>query len=268
MPLTNKIVRINAQEKASKQSKKLATAGKSSLNIIDMQFKAAALQKAIFNSANFLSIATDTRGVIQIFNVGAQQMLGYSVADVVNTLTLTDITAPQEAIARTKLLSIELNTPIASDFEAMVFKASRGIEDIYEHTYIRKDGSCFPAVVSITALRNTNNKIIGYLLIAANDTERESKKSKLLLGDAALKAIAEGVVVTDADGFTIYANEAFLKITGYAQEELIGKNLSLLQGRLTDIREIEKIRRTLIIGSNYTGDILNYKKDGHSLPEY
>src|SRR5664279_2256204 len=116
--------------------------------------KAGALQNAIFNSANFSSIATDEKGVIQLFNVGAERMLGYEAIEVVDKITPADISDPQEVIARGKALSIELATPITSSFEALVAKASRGIEDIYELTYIRKNGSRFPAVVSITALRD------------------------------------------------------------------------------------------------------------------
>src|SRR5450631_3716547 len=127
--------------------------------------EAGALQSAIFNSANFSSIATDEKGVIQIFNVGAEHMLGYAAIEVMNKITPADISDPQELIARAKALSVELETPITPGFEALVFKASRGIEDIYELTYIRKDGSRFPAVVSVTALRDAQDVIIGYLLI-------------------------------------------------------------------------------------------------------
>ena len=112
------------------------------------------MQDAIFNSANFSSIATDEKGVIQLFNVGAERMLGYTAVDVVDKITPVDISDSQEVIARAKALSIELGTTIAPGFDALVFKASRGIEDIYELTYIRKDGSRFPAVVSVTALRD------------------------------------------------------------------------------------------------------------------
>jgi PAS domain S-box-containing protein len=79
--------------------------------------KAGALQSAIFNSANFSSIATDANGVIQIFNVGAERMLGYAAADVVNRITPADISDPQEVIARAKALSVELETPITPGFE-------------------------------------------------------------------------------------------------------------------------------------------------------
>src|ERR1019366_9404819 len=135
--------------------------------------KAGAQQRAIFNSANFSSIATDAKGVIQIFNVGAERMLGYTAAEVMNKITPADISDPQEVIARAEELSLELGTPITPGFEALVFKASRGIEDIYELTYIRKDGSRFPAVVSVTALRDAQNTIIGYLLIGTDNTARK-----------------------------------------------------------------------------------------------
>ncbi|HVA12050.1 MAG TPA: PAS domain-containing sensor histidine kinase [Stellaceae bacterium] len=148
----------------------------------EVLLKAGALQKAIFNSANFSSIATDANGVIQIFNVGAERMLGYAADEVVNKITPADISDPQEVVARAKALSVELDTPIAPGFDALVFKASRGIEDIYELTYIRKDGSRFAAVVSVTALRDAQEAIIGYLLIGTDNTARkrvEAEQKKL-----------------------------------------------------------------------------------------
>src|SRR4051812_26139696 len=135
--------------------------------------KTGALQNAIFNSANFSSIATDEKGVIQLFNVGAERMLGYTAHEVVKKKTPADISDPQEVIARAGALSAELGTPITPGFEALVFKASRGIEDIYELTYIRKDGSRFPAVVSVTALRDAQDAIIGYLLIGTDNSARK-----------------------------------------------------------------------------------------------
>ncbi len=147
----------------------------------DLQ-QTGALQSAIFNSVNFSSIATDAKGVIQIFNVGAERMLGYTAAEVTNKMTPADISDPREIVARSQALSAELGTSIAPGFEALVFKASRAIEDIYELTYIRKDGTRFPAVVSVTALRDSQRSIIGYLLIGTDNTARqqvEDERKKL-----------------------------------------------------------------------------------------
>ncbi len=135
-------------------------------------FKAGALQRAILESPNFSSIATDARGVIQVFNVGAERMLGYQASEVVDRVTPADLSDPLEIVARAKALSLELGTPIAPGFEALVFKASRGIEDIYELTAIRKDGSRLATVVSVTALRDAEESLIGYLLIATDNTAR------------------------------------------------------------------------------------------------
>jgi PAS domain S-box-containing protein len=195
--------------------------------------KAGALQKAIFNSANFSSIATDAKGVIQIFNVGAERMLGYAAADVMNKITPADISDPQEVIARAKELSVELATPITPGFEALVFKASRGIEDIYELTYIRKDGSRFPAVVSVTALRDAQNAIIGYLLIGTDNTARKQVEAEQQVLDQRLRdqqfytrslfeSSIDAIMTTNPAGIITDVNKEMETLTGCTRDELIG----------------------------------------------
>jgi PAS domain S-box-containing protein len=189
--------------------------------------KAGALQSAIFNSANFSSIATDANGVIQIFNVGAERMLGYAAADVVNKITPANISDPQEVIARAQVLSTELETPIAPGFEALVFKASRGIEDNYELTYIRKDGSRFPAVVSVTALRDAQGEIIGYLLIGTDNTARKQAEDALLKAGALQSAIFNSAnfssIATDAKGVIQIFNVGAERMLGYAAADVMNK---------------------------------------------
>ncbi|MDX6557821.1 MAG: hypothetical protein QOF72_870 [Blastocatellia bacterium] len=189
--------------------------------------KAGALQSAIFNSANFSSIATDAKGVIQIFNVGAERMLGYTAAEVMNKITPADISDPQEVIARAKELSVELGTPITPGFEALVFKASRGIEDIYELTYIRKDGSRFPAVVSVTALRDAQEAIIGYLLIGTDNTARKHAEEALLKAGALQSAIFNSAnfssIATDAKGVIQIFNVGAERMLGYTADEVMNK---------------------------------------------
>ena len=186
------------------------------------------MQSAIFNSANFSSIATDAKGVIQIFNVGAERMLGYTAAEVVNKITPADISDPEEVVARAKTLSIELGTPITPGFEALVFKASREIEDIYELTYIRKDGSRFPAVVSVTALRDDQNAIIGYLLIGTDNTARKQAEEALLKAGALQSAIFNSAnfssIATDAKGVIQIFNVGAERMLGYTAAEVMNKN--------------------------------------------
>jgi PAS domain S-box-containing protein len=195
--------------------------------------KAGALQSAIFNSANFSSIATDEKGVIQIFNVGAERMLGYAAAEVMNKITPADISDPQEVITRAKALSAELGTPITPGFEALVFKASRGIEDIYELTYIRKDGSRFPAIVSVTALRDAQGGIIGYLLIGTDNTARKQVEAERMLLDqrvrdqqfytrSLIESNIDALITTDPRGIITDVNKQMEALTGCTRDELIG----------------------------------------------
>ena len=210
--------------------------------------QAGALQSAIFNSANFSSIATDAKGVIQIFNVGAEKMLGYTAVEVMNRITPAEISDPQEVVARATELSVELGTPITPGFEALVFKASRGIEDIYELTYIRKDGSRFPAVVSVTALRDDQEEIIGYLLIGTDNTARkqveaerqhlldiqEATNKQLKLANLTLQiseekfavtinSIGDAVIATDAEARVTLLNPLAEQLTGWTQAQAAGR---------------------------------------------
>jgi len=195
--------------------------------------KTGALQNAIFNSANFSSIATDEKGVIQIFNVGAERMLGYAAADVVNKITPADISDPLEEIARAVALSAELATTITPGFQALVFKASRGIEDIYELTYIRKDGSRFPAIVSVTALRDDQGAIIGYLLIGTDNSARKQVEAEQMKLDQRLRdqqfytrslieSNIDALMTTDPAGIITDVNKQMEALTGCTRDELIG----------------------------------------------
>ncbi len=150
-------------------------------------------------------------------------------------------------IARAEALSIELGTPITPGFEALVFKASRGIEDIYELTYIRKDGSRFPAVVSVTALRDEQNAIIGYLLIGTDNTARKQveaerqhlieiqeetnkqlQKANVTLRDSeeklavTLNSIGDAVITTDTQARVTLLNPLAEKLTGWTMAQAGG----------------------------------------------
>jgi PAS domain S-box-containing protein len=150
-----------------------------------------------------------------------------------NKITPADISDPQEVTARAKALSDELSTRIAPGFEALVFKASHGIEDIYELTYIRKDGSRFPAVVSVTALREAQNTIIGYLLIGTDNTARkqievEQKKFDQHLRDqqfytrSLIESNIDALMATDPSGIITDVNHQMESLTNGTRHELIG----------------------------------------------
>ena len=233
--------------------------------------RTGALQSAIFNSANFSSIATDAKGVIQIFNVGAERMLGYTAVEVMNRITPADISDPQEVIARARALSVELDTPIMPGFEALVFKASRGIEDIYELTYIRKDGSRLPAVVSVTALRDAQDDIIGYLLIGTDNTARKQVEEERKTLDQRLRdqqfytrslieSNIDALMATDPRGIITDVNKQMEALTRCTRDELIG---SPFKNHFTDPARAEAgIKRVLTEGKVTNYELTACARDG------
>ena len=230
--------------------------------------KTGILQNAILNSANFSNIATDAAGVIQIFNIGAERMLGYAAADVINKLTPADISDPEELVVRAKALSIELGTPIRPGFEALVFKASRGIEDIYELTYIRRDGSRFPAMLSVTALRDEQNAIIGYLLIGTDNTARHNAEEKLSQTETSFRLMVDSVtdfalVMLDSQGLVVNWNSGAQRIKGYRAEEILGQHFSRFYPRAdiddgTPQRDLDTVRTE----GHYEYEGWRVRKDG------
>jgi len=241
--------------------------------------KMEVLQSAIFNSANFSCVATDARGVIQLFNVGAECMLGYSSAEVVNRITPADLSDPQEVIARAQTLSVELGINIAPGFEALVFKASRGIEDVYELTQARKNGSRFPAVVSVTSLRDAAGEIIGYLLIGTDITARKKAEAALVESlrraedqlNASFKEINDlktaqdehGIVaVTDPKGKITYVNDKFCALSQFPRGELLGQDHRIINSGNHSKEFIGSLWETISAGRVWKGEIKNKAKDG------
>lgn len=132
-----------------------------------------AMRQAILDSANFTIIATDTEGVISVFNEGAQRMLGYTREEMVGKLTPAVLHVPDEVVARSKVLSAELGQEVEPGFDVFVIKTREGMPDENEWTYVRKDGSTFPVLLSVTALFDEVGEIYGYLGIGHDITERK-----------------------------------------------------------------------------------------------
>lgn len=230
--------------------------------------RANELQSAIFNSAHFSSIATDANGVIQIFNVGAEQMLGYSAAEVINKITPADISETQQVIARAEALSIELGTSISVGFETLIYKASRGIDDVYELSFICKDRSHFPATVSVSALRDEQDLIIGYLLIATNNAALEqAAKVRLQLAASVFTHAAEGIAITDTDGIIIDVNDTFIDITSYNREECLGQIWHMFSSNKQSSAFYANIWETLLEKGLWIGEVWNRRKNGELYAE-
>jgi PAS domain S-box-containing protein len=168
-------------------------------------------------------------------------------------------------------LSLELDAAISPGFEALVFKASRGIEDIYELTYIRKDGSRFPAIVSVTALRDVQDSIIGYLLIGTDNTARKQVEEEQALLDQSLRdqqfytrslieSNIDALMTTDPRGIISDVNHQMESLTGCTRDELIG---APFKNYFTDQKRAEAgIKRVLREGKVTNYELTVLARDG------
>lgn len=226
------------------------------------------LQQAILNSTDYSIIATDPTGLIHTFNVAAQRMLGYTADEVVNKANPGLIHDPTEVEQRAFALSLEMGRPITPGFEVFVAKASQGINTEEEWTYIRKDGSRVPVLLSVTALHDHHGQITGFLGIAKDITQHKQADQKLrrtlqelsdfkyALDEAAI------VTITDAKGIITYANEQFCQISKYARDELIGNTHSLLKSGYHSSEFFQEMWTTINSGETWRGEIQNRAKDG------
>ena len=242
--------------------------GRAKVRVDELIVKSGALQQAILNSANFSVIATDEKGIVQLFNAGAELMLGYEAADVVDRITPAEISDPHELRVRAMALSKEHGAAITPGFEALIFKAARGIEDIYELTYIRKDKSRFPAIVSVTALRTDQGPIIGYLLIATDNTVRKDVEDKRLWAEESFQLMVESVtdcaiIMLDQAGRVKSWNAGAQRIQGYDAKEIIGQhNSRFFSNEDIDINKPERALREAESAGRSEDNGWRVRKDG------
>ncbi|CAD5978318.1 Autoinducer 2 sensor kinase/phosphatase LuxQ [Planktothrix agardhii] len=226
------------------------------------------LQKAILDAADYSIISTDLQGVIQTFNAGAEKMLGYRAEEVIGKVTLARIHDRKELKIYAEILSQELNRPIEQSFEVFIALCKGGIINDQEWIYIRKDGSDFPVSLSINALKDINQQIIGFLAIAKDISQRkqvELERQKLLQELSAFKQGLDQsaiVSITDTKGVIIYVNDRFCEISGYSRDELIGKTHRLINSGYHPSDFFKQLWRTIIQGKVWRGEICNRTRKG------
>jgi PAS domain S-box-containing protein len=180
------------------------------------------LQNAILNSANYTIISTETDGTIKTFNLAAQQLLGYSLEEVVGKVTPAIIHDPLEIVKRAEVLSQELEVKINPGIEVFMALPCRGIADENEWNYIRKDGSRFPVLLSVTALFDSSGNITGFLGIGQDIRDRKQAEKELRDLNSAMQNAVEGISQLDIQGRYMSVNRAYAHKCGYEPEEMIG----------------------------------------------
>lgn len=224
-------------------------------------------QQTLLDSAEYSIISTDTNGVIVSFNAAAQHMLGYSPKEVVGKQTPGFFHVPEEVARRAVELSEEMGRTILPGFEVFVAKARQGKADEREWTYIRKDGSRFPTLLSVTALHSGTGEITGFMGIASNLTESKQADTELRIAATAFQS-QESLIITDADNVILRINQAFTDNTGYLPEEVVGQTPRMFKSGRHDAdfyqKMWEKIKRT----GTWQGEIWDKRKNGEIYPKW
>jgi len=183
-------------------------------------------QQTLLNSTEYSIISTDTKGIIVSFNAAAQRMLGYSPEEVIGKQTPSLFHDPAEVARRAAELSEELGYSVPSGFDVFVAKCSLGMAEEREWIYVRKDGSHFPARLSVTALHGSHGEITGFMGIAADLTESKEARSKLRDSDARYRTLFESAgdstFLMEGEHF-IECNPATLKMFGCTREQILGE---------------------------------------------
>lgn len=257
--------------------------GDSVLDQSDLLQSLTAWQQTILQCANFSIIATDEKGLIACFNPAAERMLGYSADEMIGKLTPGVLHDPEELVDRARELSEELGMTIAPGYDTFVTKANLGIAEEREWTYLRKDGSRLPVLLSVTALRRPDNTILGYLGIAVDLTERKhleqtiaaaqarelgQYEQRLRLSNKVFEYSSEAIMVTDADSRIINVNPAFTGLTGYRADEVIGKTPRILSSGKHDRNFYEAMWQNLLTDGQWAGEVWDRRKDGSIYPKW
>lgn len=227
----------------------------------------AEFSRAIIDSANYAIISTDPAGTILSFNRAAERLLGYAAAELVGHATPALIHDAAEVAARAQALTAELGERVEPGFDVFVAKARRGVAEEREWTYIRKNGTHFPVLLSVTAMRDEAGGISGYLGVAYDLTARKAAETHLHLLEKALQSAENSVVITDTNARIQWVNDAFTRMTGYAREEVVGATTKLLKSGRHGQPFYARLWQTVQSGEVWHGEVENRRKDGSIYPE-
>ncbi len=185
------------------------------------------LQRAILDSANYLIVSTELDGTVTTFNAAAQKELGYSLPEIVGKTTLDIFHTQEEVEQRAQELSHELGVAIEPGFEVFVTNARNGETEEKEWSYVRQDGSSFPVMLSVTALRDLNDNITGFLSIASDITQRKQAVAALQRSEERFKTFMNNspvmAFIKDEQGRYIYINEPLESAFNINSADLLDK---------------------------------------------
>ncbi|MEO5377190.1 MAG: EAL domain-containing protein [Magnetococcus sp. DMHC-6] len=225
------------------------------------------LQKAILNSANSTIIATDPEGIITSFNAAAEEKLGYSANELIGRQTPAIFHDPSEVCHRAERLSMDFGRTIQPGFEVFVAMARTGMADENEWTYIRKDGFRFPVALSVTAIRDDQGEITGFLGVGIDITQRKQTEARLLLAHKVIENANEAILITTPQSVITYVNPAYEWLTGWSREEVVGKTPSITKSGRHPPAFYEQMWHLIKKEGHWEGEVWDRRKNGEIFPK-
>lgn len=184
----------------------------------------------VLNAATDVAIiATDLNGVISTFNVGAQNMLGYSEEEVLGHFQLKDLQLAAELEDHAQHLSQAYGYRVTASQAIFVEANEANGHKSHEWTFVRHDGSSLTVNMLVTAVRNEHEQWVGYLAVCIDITERTLVYEALAARDLLLKKISAHVpggiyqYQMDADGQSRfnYINDGMCELHGMTHEQML-----------------------------------------------
>ena len=186
------------------------------------------LQRAILDSANYTIISTTPDGTICTFNAAAEKCLGYAASEVIGKTTPAIFHDKDEVVQRAAELSQELGVTIEPSFEVFVTRARQGELDEREWTYIRKDNSRFPVLLSVTALRDEQGAVTGFLGIGSDITSAKLAQEALRQREELVRLFVNNtpaaVAMFDCDMRYIITSRQWLIDYNLGDQNIIGRS--------------------------------------------
>jgi diguanylate cyclase (GGDEF)-like protein/PAS domain S-box-containing protein len=225
-------------------------------------------RKAVLDSATRVSIiATDATGMITVFNAGAERMLGYDAEEMIIRRSLLDLHVGGEIEQYGSALSFEFRRPVAG-FDALVLRAA--LEDVEERewTYVRKSGEAITVMVSVTALRDEDGSITGFLHVGTDISARKQAEEMLRKQSAAMTASMDGIGILDERLEFTYVNDSLAKLFGYVRpHELHGRSLCDLYEPHEQVRFITSVVPMVHQRGRWRGEATGLRRDGALFPQ-
>lgn len=205
----------------------------------------------ILRSVGDAVIATNTFGKIKFINNVAERLTGFTKEEAIN----------KELSSIFKIRS-EATKEYAQNAVQKVMQTGE-VVGLANHTeLVSRNGIVYPIADSGSPIRDENGNITGVVVVFQDLSYYKKTEELINIQTTALNSAYNGIVITDAAGKIIYVNDSMFRITGYAREDLMHKNVNIFKSNLHPEEFFIEMWKTISSGQTWKGEIQNRRKNG------